>query len=208
MNATRVFVGLVFWLLTSGCADALPPSVEFDKLSLDARNALQVKDFVRAESALNKLRDFEFKLPDSYWYLLGTTQMELQKYKSASRSFEKYLSLFGNQGKFYKEALEGLSASERAYDDGIKRQAAEQSSYEQRLESCVYEKMNDCSSKCGNRPNSRASNKEIGECMLDRCGYAPAWTGVGGNNDRQKGGEYVMSVCRQSHSAPARKSFE
>ncbi|MFZ2889553.1 DUF1566 domain-containing protein, partial [Sulfuricurvum sp.] len=92
---------------------ALPPQIEMDKLALGAKTDIDSKDFSSALEKLEKMKELNLKLPDTYWYHYGVALLELKKPKEAISAFDKYLEQ-GQGAKFYKEALEKYIIAEKS----------------------------------------------------------------------------------------------
>lgn len=70
-NKTAVF--LIVLLLSSQLM-ALSPQIEADRLSLQSKTALDVKDFDLAMQSLEKIQTLEVKLPDTFYFHLTNNE--------------------------------------------------------------------------------------------------------------------------------------
>ncbi|MGZ3182127.1 MAG: hypothetical protein ACXU8N_06780 [Telluria sp.] len=84
---------------------ALPPKVEADRLMLQAKNALDKKDYAKAVDAFDRADKLGIALPESYYLQYGSALAAQKKWSAAHDVLEGYLNKFGDTGKFYKEAL-------------------------------------------------------------------------------------------------------
>lgn len=111
MKRIRHFVLIGCLALWTASAYALPPQVEMDRLSLQARDALETRDYATAVEKMARMRSLGVKLPDSFYYQYGAALLELGRYKEAQEMLGKYLQ-DGRQVKFYSEALEKYNRAE------------------------------------------------------------------------------------------------
>jgi hypothetical protein len=89
----------------SASAWALPPEIEMDRLLLQAKSALDNKDYALATVSLMKAEKLSVKTPDTFYYHYGIANAGNGKFEQGREMLEKYLTLSGTKGKFYKEAL-------------------------------------------------------------------------------------------------------
>ncbi len=104
------FVALFF----SEATFALPPAVELDRLLLQAKSALDAKDYAQATESLSKAEKLGVKLPATFYYHYGLAYAGTGQLEKGHSMLEKYLELSGTKGKFYREALEELNKIEAA----------------------------------------------------------------------------------------------
>ncbi len=107
---------LIFTILFASAlsAHALPPQVEADRLLLQAKSALDAKDYAQARESLSKVEKLGVKLPDTFYYHYGRALASTGDFERAQSMLDKYLTLSGTKGKFYKEALVEMNNVEAA----------------------------------------------------------------------------------------------
>jgi hypothetical protein len=168
-----------FWLLILFqlficSAQALPADVEFDRLSLELERAEGSNDYPAAEAALNKIKELNYKLPQSFYIRLGKSQKSQEKFGAASKSYEAYINQYGRQGKFYREALELFNETSaefkkrqteysetsqrrtQALKDLDEKKVSGRREYQEKIESCTLRKRENCGSRCDNHPNAQS----------------------------------------------------
>jgi tetratricopeptide (TPR) repeat protein len=118
---------------------ALPPQVEADRLSLEAKKAFDQEDYATAAKNLEALKNTNTPLPASFSYLYGLSLFKTGQFDLARQYLDDYLTRSGSSGKYYKEALEAYSANEKKSADYIRRMEAykkDLADYEGNMASC------------------------------------------------------------------------
>lgn len=110
----RVFV-LSYWgFYVAAClfADAsaeLPPEIIADRFLMQAEKLHAEKDQAGAFKMMEKIialqKEHKFSLPDEFHYKYARVAFSVDSVKIALDSVNRYLSLTGRDGEFYKEAL-------------------------------------------------------------------------------------------------------
>lgn len=146
-------VSILLYVFSFGVL-ALPPSIEIDRLLLQAKAALDARDYALATESLTKAEKLSDKLPDTFYYHYGRAHAGNGKFEQGRDMLEKYLTLSGTKGKFYQEALveiNNIEASIKKRDAdklaAIKKSEAEREAarirytsdladYEKKVENC------------------------------------------------------------------------
>jgi len=91
-------------------AYALPPDIEKDKLMKQLEKALVANNFEKAETVFKKLeplrKEHGLKMPKTYWYFRGQTQLNVGNPSEAIKHLETYLEEAGKKAGYYDKALE------------------------------------------------------------------------------------------------------
>ena len=91
-------------------AYALPPDIEKDKLMKQLEKALVANNFEKAETVFKKLeplrKEHGLKMPKTYWYYRGQTQLNVGNPSEAIKHLETYLEKAGEKAGYYDKALE------------------------------------------------------------------------------------------------------
>lgn len=121
MSRLLAFLCAGLLLALTATAQALPPAVEADRLALQAKAALDARDFSTADEALSRMEALGVALPDQFFYLRGIAANGVGKYKRALKYLDSYLQRTGNKGKYYQQALTAYTAAET----GVKQAQAD-----------------------------------------------------------------------------------
>jgi hypothetical protein len=175
----------LFIFLLSFSALALPPTVEVDRLLLQAKSALDTKDYAQATESLTKAEKLGVKLPDTFYYHYSRAYAGTGKLELGLDMLERYLSLSGSNGKFYQEALVEMNNIEAAIkkrdaekDAERKRYKAQLAEYQKSVDDCpdIYQRAVDQANnmfrkytKACEGDNEHASCEYI-QRMIDRNG--------------------------------------
>jgi hypothetical protein len=120
--AITIFVFSMFLPIFSW---SLAPEIEVDRLLLQAKEALDTKDFALATESLKKAEKLPIKLPPTFYFHYGRANAGNEKYEDAITMYERYLTTSGTKGKFYKEALVGMNEAEASIKKRDNERAAE-----------------------------------------------------------------------------------
>lgn len=99
---------------------ALPPEVEADRLLIQAKSALDKKEYAKAADAFAQADTLGIALPEKYYLQYASALSAQEKWSEAHDVLDAYLNKFSTGGKLYKEALAQYMQAE----DKAKRQPA------------------------------------------------------------------------------------
>lgn len=110
---------LLVTALVAGQAQALAPEHEQRRLMLATEQAVQAEHWGEAGEYLNQLQQMataqpELKPPAEYYYYRGLVMLQAGHLNEAQSAFEAYVDGAGAEGRFYKDALERITDTERA----------------------------------------------------------------------------------------------
>lgn len=94
-------------------ANALTPSQEADRLLLATEDAFTANDTRQAASHLQAARQLGVSLPSDYQFLFGKLLVQQNKHLEARPYLERYVSIEGNKGYFYRDALALITKIEK-----------------------------------------------------------------------------------------------
>ncbi|WP_040038520.1 tetratricopeptide repeat protein [Noviherbaspirillum autotrophicum] len=141
---------ILFALILSTNAWALPPQIEADRLLLQAKTALDANDYEIAIQSFEKAAVLNVKMPDTFYFHFGKAYSGAKKWEKARAAYEQYLNQTGTRGKFYREALEGFNQAdlewtkaEKAYTDAMAKYTQEQNRYEANMRNCKTQEYDD-----------------------------------------------------------------
>ena len=114
-------IGRVCVAVWMGCftvaAAQLPPDVMVDKYLLQARMLSEEKDYKGALEAMDRIvalqKEHGLTLPEAFPFHYAQTALAADAVQATIDSANRYLSLAGREGKYYREALELLVKAER-----------------------------------------------------------------------------------------------
>ena len=95
--------------LSSSAWAGLPPEIELDRFLLQAKSALDAKDYKTAIQSLENAAQLNIRLPETYYFHLGRAYSGSENWSEAREAYQKYLEATGTNGKFYREALEDFN---------------------------------------------------------------------------------------------------
>ena len=118
---TKRGIGSVFFGIWLGCftatATQLPPDVMVDKYLLQAKMLSEEKDHKGALEAMDRIvalgKEHQLTLPEAFPFQYAQTALAAGSVQAAIESVNRYLSVAGRNGKFYRQALELLVKAER-----------------------------------------------------------------------------------------------
>lgn len=110
----RISLVLISTVLSMSAWAALLPQIEMDRLLLQAKAALDAKNFAQASESLANAEKLGIALPDTFYYHSGRANAGAGRLEQAQASYSKYLEMSGTKGKFYQEALIGMNEVEAA----------------------------------------------------------------------------------------------
>ena len=111
---TRVFL----WLLVPAVAAAmqLPPEIQADRHLLEAEKQIQGQNFESAKAAMDRILALEaqhgLQLPAEFFFRYAEVSNRLGLSGTTVDFLTKYLTLAGQEGEHYREALEMLNEAE------------------------------------------------------------------------------------------------
>ena len=111
----RVWFGVWLGCFVAAAAE-LPPDVMVDKHLLQAKMLSEEKDHKGALEAMDRVvalqKEHDLTLPDEFSYQYAQTAFSAGSMQAAIDSANRYLSVAGREGKYYREALELLVKAE------------------------------------------------------------------------------------------------
>ena len=118
---TKGALGSVCVAVWLGCFTAaavqFPPDVLVDKYLLQAEMLSEEKDHKGALEAMDRVvalqKEHDLRLPEAFPFYYAQTALTAGSVQAAIESVNRYLSVAGRAGKYYREALELLVKAER-----------------------------------------------------------------------------------------------
>lgn len=107
--------------LTSQPVWSLPPEIEADRYLLAAMNKIDTKDYSGAITYFDKIIALKVPLPNDLFYHYGKVLGQTGDHKGSYKQLETYLGKAGRSGKYYMEALQGLTDAEQAIEKAEKQ---------------------------------------------------------------------------------------
>ena len=120
---SRVFL----WLLVPAVAAAmqLPPEIQADRYLLEAEKQIQAQDFESAKEAMDRILALEaqhgLELPEEFFFRYAEVSDRLGLSGTVVDFLTKYLTLAGQDGEHYREALEMLAVAEASVEEERRR---------------------------------------------------------------------------------------
>ncbi len=120
---TRVFL----WLSLPAVAAAmqLPPEIQADRYLLEAEKEIQAKDYRGAKEAMDRILRLEaqhgLQLPEEFFFRYAEVSDRLGLSETVVDFLTKYLTLAGQDGENYREALEMLAEAEASVEAARRR---------------------------------------------------------------------------------------
>jgi len=110
----KLVIALLFAISFNGTliAHALPQQAEADKLMLEATAAMKAQDFSGAVKKFARVKELNAKVPETFTYHYGVALAESGDFSRAIQQLDAYITKEGENGKFYKEALEIYTKTE------------------------------------------------------------------------------------------------
>ena len=112
-----VMVGMVYFVSHSNVHAQLPPSIEADRLFVQAERQISEADYDAALATLDRIlalqEEYEIAIPAEFWYRHAEVAFSAGSVQAAKDSAEKYLVSVGNEGEFYRESLRLLDTIEQ-----------------------------------------------------------------------------------------------
>lgn len=105
---SQLFIPALFLPLSS--IAELPPEIEADQHLLRAKESLEQHDYKQAIKCFEKVLALKVEVPDSFHYQFGNCLMKAGEIKKAQSEITTYISLAGQDGKFYLESLNLLNS--------------------------------------------------------------------------------------------------
>ena len=99
-------------------AGQLPPEIQVDRYILQAERAIQEQDYLGAKTAMDKILELQeqhdWELEEKFFFRYADVAERLGFHETAVKFLMQYLTAAGQDGEFYREALELLSTAEAA----------------------------------------------------------------------------------------------
>ena len=123
---SAVVSGVYLWLLPVVVAALqLPPEIQADRYLLQAEKHIQEQNFESAKAAMDRILALEaehgLKLPEEFFFRYAEVSDRLGLSGTVIDFLTKYLTLAGQDGEHYREALEMLNEAEAAVEAARKR---------------------------------------------------------------------------------------
>ena len=102
----------MLWLLLSVVVAAvqLPPEIQADRYLLLAERAIEEQDFIGAKAAMDEILELQeqhdLAVPEAFFFRYAEISARLGQYDEALEYVTEYLTLTGQDGEHYREALE------------------------------------------------------------------------------------------------------
>lgn len=120
---------LIIMLITASFLWGLSPEAERDQYLQKWAEAVKAKEYKKAESYFSKIdilvRKHGVKTPIAYDYFKASTYFNTDNAYDAYAYAEKYIERSGQNGEFYTQALEILTATKSAYEVTLNKKKAE-----------------------------------------------------------------------------------
>ena len=120
-------------------AGQLPPEIQVDRYILQAERAIQEQDYLGAKTAMDKILELQeqhdWELEEKFFFRYADVAERLGFHEMAVKFLTQYLTVAGQDGEFYREALELLDEAEAAAEEArriARRIAAEAAAEEAR----------------------------------------------------------------------------
>lgn len=101
-------------LLAAGRAHALAPEHEVRRLMLATEEAVAAEQWGEAGEYLNRLQTLDASKPADYLFFRGRVMYQSSHFNEARSALERYISEVGSKGDHYRDALQLLTAVEKA----------------------------------------------------------------------------------------------
>lgn len=205
------YLTLMFALLLSAAAWALPPQIEADRQLLQAKTALDANDYDTAIQSFGKAAALNVKMPDTFYFHFGKAYSGAKKWDKARAAYEQYLTQAGARGKFYREALEGFNQAdlewtkaEKAYLNMMASYMQEQSRYETNMRNCPneYEQYKKDLKEREERAWQKCQNYGRYGCMDGMSGSKSVFEAAEAASRRLNEAPYETDWCRNRYTAP------
>lgn len=103
--------------LYAGSAVALPAEHEIRRLMLATEQALAAENWESASEYLGRLQPLDGELPVDFYFYRGRVMQKSELLNEAQDSFEVYVTRAGQDGSYYKQALERITEIEKLRKD-------------------------------------------------------------------------------------------
>ena len=107
---------IVLFAFTVSLAAQLPPEIMVDRYLLQVERAIEKEDIVAAQAAIDQIRSLEatkgLALPAKFYFRAAQVARTAGQNQRAVEFVTKYLTIAGQEGEFYIEALELLEEAE------------------------------------------------------------------------------------------------
>ena len=108
----------MLWLLLPVVVVAvqLPPEIQADRHLLLAERAIEEQDFIAAKAAMDEILELQeqhdLTVPEAFFFRYAEISARLGQYDEALEYVTEYLTLTGQDGEYYREALELFNDAE------------------------------------------------------------------------------------------------
>lgn len=110
MKNREKLLGAVLLLMTvTFTAHALPPQAEADMLMIEAKAAMDAKNYAVAAQKFAQVQGLNAQLPPTFAYHYGSALLNTGEFDKAKQMLEEYITKEGAGGKYYRESLEAYS---------------------------------------------------------------------------------------------------
>ena len=111
---TRAFLWLLLPAMAAGTQ--LPPAIEADRHLVRAERAIEEQDFIGAKAAMDAILELraqhDLEVPEQFFFRYAEVLERLGQYDEALEYVTEYLALAGQDGEYYREALELFNDAE------------------------------------------------------------------------------------------------
>ena len=112
----RAFVWLLLPAVAAGTQ--LPPAIEADRHLVRAERAIEGQDYIGAKAAMDEILELraehDLEVPEQFFFRYAEVLERLGQYDEALEYVTEYLALAGQDGEYYREALELFNDAEKA----------------------------------------------------------------------------------------------
>ena len=106
----------MFLLSVAVAAVQLPPEIQADRYLLLAERAIEEQDFIGAKAAMDEILELQeqhdLAVPEAFFFRYAEISTRLGQYDAALEYVTEYLTLTGQDGEYYREALELFNDTE------------------------------------------------------------------------------------------------
>ena len=106
---------LLVVLLYSVNLFALSKQVQYDMLKVKLTEQLKSKKYTASLKTVNKIKDLNIALPNSFLYFEGKALFEAGLKAKSYKQFGKYVEISGNQAEYYNQAIIYLVKAEKEF---------------------------------------------------------------------------------------------
>ena len=101
----------------------LPPEIEADRYMMRAESAINDQDYAQARAAMEKVLELQsehgLEIPEAFHFRNAEVALQIGDHAGAIESVTRYLTVAGQDGEHYREALRLLNAAETAQSSPI-----------------------------------------------------------------------------------------